>query len=66
LTRTNKFKSEQESFAVVDLMARYQINKNLTANLNVNNLFNEKYHLSTLNSYYGAPANFRVGLKYDW
>lgn len=66
VTRTNKFKSEQENYTVVDLMARYKINENLTANLNVNNLFDEKYHLSTLNSYYGEPTNFRVGLKYDW
>lgn len=56
----------QDSYALVDLMARYKINKNLVVNFNLNNLFNEKYHLSTTNSYYGAPTNFRVGLKYDW
>jgi outer membrane receptor for ferric coprogen and ferric-rhodotorulic acid len=66
VTRTNSFKSEQGSYGIVDLMARYKINENLTANLNVNNLLNEKYHLSTLNSYYGAPANFQVGVKYNW
>ncbi|MFH7807088.1 TonB-dependent siderophore receptor [Acinetobacter sp. BSP-153] len=56
----------QDSYALVDLMARYKINENLLLNFNLNNLFNEKYHLSTTNSYYGAPTNFRVGLKYDW
>ena len=56
----------QDSYALVDLMARYKINENLLVNFNLNNLFNEKYHLSTTNSYYGAPTNFRVGLKYDW
>lgn len=66
VTRTNSFKSEQGSYGIVDLMARYKINENLTANLNINNLLNEKYHLSTLNSYYGAPANFQVGVKYNW
>lgn len=66
VTRTSTFKSEQDSFGIVDLMARYKINTNLTANLNINNLFNEKYHLSTLNSYYGAPTNFQVGVKYNW
>ncbi|OTG78440.1 TonB-dependent siderophore receptor [Acinetobacter sp. ANC 5054] len=64
--RTNSFKSEQGSYGIVDLMARYKINENLTANLNINNLLNEKYHLSTLNSYYGAPTNFQVGVKYNW
>ena len=64
--RTNSFKSEQGSYGIVDLMARYKINENLTANLNINNLFNEKYHLTTLNSYYGAPTNFQVGVKYNW
>lgn len=56
----------QDSYALVDLMARYNVNKNLQLNFNLNNLFNEKYHLATTNSYYGAPTNFRVGLKYDW
>ncbi|UTO21044.1 MULTISPECIES: TonB-dependent siderophore receptor [Acinetobacter] len=56
----------QDSYALVDLMARYKINENLLVNFNLNNLFNEKYHLATTNSYYGAPTNFRVGLKYDW
>ncbi len=66
ITRTDSFKSEQGSYGIVDLMARYKFNENLTANLNVNNLLNEKYHLSTLNSYYGAPTNFQVGIKYSW
>ncbi|MCU4422712.1 TonB-dependent receptor [Acinetobacter sp. WU_MDCI_Abxb74] len=56
----------QESYALVDLMARYKVNNNLMLNFNVNNLFNEKYHLATTNSYYGAPTNFRVGVKYEW
>ncbi|WP_291373894.1 TonB-dependent siderophore receptor [Acinetobacter sp. UBA6720] len=61
-----KTRFTQDSYALVDLMARYKINENLLVNFNLNNLFNEKYHLSTTNSYYGAPTNFRVGLKYDW
>lgn len=61
-----KTRFTQDSYTLVDLMARYKINENLLVNINLNNLFNEKYHLSTTNSYYGAPTNFRVGLKYDW
>ncbi|EPF79690.1 hypothetical protein GCM10025882_19370 [Acinetobacter gyllenbergii] len=62
----NGVRFTQDSYALVDLMARYKINENLLVNFNLNNLFNEKYHLATTNSYYGAPTNFRVGLKYDW
>lgn len=64
VSNTGRF--TQDSYALVDLMARYKINENLLVNFNLNNLFNEKYHLATTNSYYGAPTNFRVGLKYDW
>ena len=56
----------QNSYTLIDLMARYKINDNLLLNFNLNNLFNEKYHLATTNSYYGAPTNFRVGVKYNW
>lgn len=66
ITLPVKTRFTQDSYTLVDLMARYKINKNLLLNLNINNLFNEKYHLATTNSYYGAPTNFRVGLKYDW
>jgi len=59
-------KFTQSEYSVVDLMAHYKINNKLTANLNINNLFDKKYYLTTGNSYYGAPTNFRVGLKYDW
>ena len=61
-----KARLKQDSYTLVDLMARYKINNKLTANLNINNLFDKKYYLTTGNSYYGAPTNFRVGLKYDW
>ena len=66
ITLPVKTRFTQDSYTLVDVMARYKINKNLLLNLNINNLFNEKYHLATTNSYYGAPTNFRVGLKYDW
>lgn len=66
ITLPVKTRFTQNSYTLVDLMARYKINENLLLNLNINNLFNEKYHLATTNSYYGAPTNFRVGLKYEW
>ncbi|AOA59941.1 TonB-dependent siderophore receptor [Acinetobacter larvae] len=61
-----KTRFTQGSYALVDLMARYKVSDSLVLNLNVNNLFNEKYYLTAGNSYYGAPTNFNVALKYNW
>ncbi|WP_203226720.1 TonB-dependent receptor [Alcaligenes aquatilis] len=56
--------------ALVDLIGRYDFSKQLTATLNVNNLFNRKY-LSTLDQtfytgYYGAPRNAMLNLRYSF
>ncbi|MNO33968.1 Ferric-pseudobactin receptor precursor [compost metagenome] len=56
----------QDDYAVVDLMARYPITKNLSATLNVNNLLDEEYYTSTSSSYYGTPRNATVGLRMDF
>ena len=56
----------QKQYSIVDVMARYKMSENLSTTVNINNLFDKKYYLTTNNSYYGAPLNFRVGLKYDW
>lgn len=61
---------EQKSYAVVNLMGRYDISKQLTATLNINNLFNKKY-LSALDQtfytgYYGAPRNAMLNLRYSF
>ncbi|MBM7062850.1 TonB-dependent siderophore receptor [Pseudomonas sp. UL073] len=56
----------QDSYAVVDAMARYPLTKQLTATLNLNNLTDEEYYTSTSSSYFGAPRNATLGLKYDF
>ena len=63
-------KARQEQFAVFDLMARYQVTKDLSATLNVNNLFDKKY-LSALDTtfysgYYGDPRNVMVSARYQF
>ncbi|MEX0615672.1 MAG: TonB-dependent receptor, partial [Methylophaga sp.] len=62
-------KLKQESFALANLMARYQISPTLQAQLNVNNLFDEKYY-SQIGFYsqyaYGAPRNVTASLRYDF
>ncbi len=56
--------------ALVDLIGRYDFSKQLTATLNINNLFNRKY-LSTLDQtfytgYYDAPRNAMLNLRYSF
>ncbi|WP_417763427.1 TonB-dependent siderophore receptor [Shewanella sp.] len=62
---------EQGSYSVVNLMARYDINDSMDVQVNVENLFDEKYYAymsaSTLPYsvyHYGTPRNFTVSFKY--
>lgn len=58
---------EQKAFSLVNLMARYDFNKQLSAQLNINNLLDEK-HFGMFAAYgaitYGAPRNAALTLKY--
>lgn len=51
--------SRQGSYALLGLMARYDLDKNWYVSANLNNLTNEKYltSLYTSQGYYGAPFN---------
>jgi outer membrane receptor for ferric coprogen and ferric-rhodotorulic acid len=59
----------QDSFALVNLMARYEISKNLSAQLNVNNAFDKK-HFGMFAAYgaitYAAPRTTSLTLKYKF
>jgi len=58
---------EQDSFALASLMARYDISKQLSAQVNVNNLFDKK-HFGMFAAYgaitYAAPRSVSASLKY--
>ncbi|MDF3203238.1 TonB-dependent siderophore receptor [Pseudomonas sp. 1912-s] len=59
----------QEAYWLVDLMTRYQITKNVSATLNVNNLFDKSYYtnIGFYNSAaYGEPRNFMVTTRWDF
>lgn len=62
--------TEQDSYAVVDLMASYDFARNWNATLNVNNVTDEKYIESlkkfgtSAQGFYGAPAN--ASLTVSW
>ncbi|WP_082056749.1 TonB-dependent siderophore receptor [Pseudomonas sp. 10-1B] len=57
----------QGSYAVTNLMARYDITQNLSASLNLNNVFDRKY-FSYVDSWgvYGAPRNFMTSVQYKF
>ncbi len=52
---------EQSDYAIVDLMARYQVTKNVSVAVNLDNLTNVKYWTSLQwdQAYYGAPRTVR-------
>ncbi|WP_419204430.1 TonB-dependent siderophore receptor [Bordetella trematum] len=63
---TGKQRVEQGSYALVDLMARYDINRHLSATLNVNNLLDRKYYDQIgffSQGWWGAPRNVMLSLR---
>ncbi|RQO59537.1 TonB-dependent siderophore receptor [Pseudomonas sp. KBW05] len=59
----------QEAYWLVDLMSKYQIGKNLSATLNVNNIFDKSYYtnIGFYNSAaYGEPRNVMVTTRWDF
>lgn len=60
---------EQGSYAIANLMARYQISPEISAQLNVNNLFDEEYY-GIFEAYgqttWGAPRNATLMLRYKF
>ncbi len=63
----------QDAFWVLDLMARYQINRQLSVSANINNLLDKHYFAGVTNFnaqglYYtwGAPRSVNVSMRYDF
>lgn len=57
----------QGSLAIVDLMAHYEITRNLSATLNVNNVFNKSYYTDiNVSGWYGEPRSAFVNLRYKF
>ena len=60
---------EQHSYALVNLMTRYEYNDHLTFNLNADNVFDKKYlsGLGNFNTtYYGAPRSLMLTTRYTF
>lgn len=62
-------KIEQGSYALVNLMAKYKINKDFSAQLNINNVFDEGYY-GVFPAYgqitQGTPRNATLTLRYQF
>lgn len=54
----------QEGYALVDLTAHLTLARQLTASVNLYNLFDKTYQTTSSSSYYGEPRSLRVGLNY--
>jgi len=68
--RAGRFeKFTQAPYWLVDVMARYQLTENLSATLNVNNVFDKKYYTNIGfydSAYYGDPRNVMVTTRWDF
>lgn len=59
----------QDAYWLVDLMARYQITENLSATLNVNNVFDKNYYTNIGfydSAYPGDPLNMMVTTRWNF
>jgi outer membrane receptor for ferric coprogen and ferric-rhodotorulic acid len=62
-------KFTQDPYWLVDLMTRYQISENLSATVNLNNLFDKVYYTNIgfyTSAYYGDPRNVMVTTRWDF
>ncbi|MFV7791162.1 TonB-dependent siderophore receptor [Aliarcobacter lanthieri] len=58
--------AEQDDYYVVDLMANYEFNKNLSLLVNINNALNKEYKTSFETYSYGEERNWMATLKYKF
>ena len=62
----NGERATQAAFGVTDVMVRYQITDNISANININNVFDKKYYSAVPHynaAYYGEPRNARFTVR---
>ena len=62
-------KFSQDPYWLVDVMARYQLTEQLSASINVNNLFDKSYYTNIgfyNSSYYGDPRNVMVSTRWNF
>lgn len=65
---TSGYRTQQDDYVLVDLMTRYDITPQTQVQLNVNNVFDEKYYQTVCADcyMYGAPANFTLSVQHNF
>ncbi|MGY4532560.1 outer membrane receptor for ferric coprogen and ferric-rhodotorulic acid [Pseudomonas sp. TE3786] len=60
--------AKQESYALVDLLARYKFDEHFTGTLNVDNIFDKEYYASTsvYSDLYGEPRSVTATLRWEY
>ncbi len=72
VTNAGGFRLNQKAYTVVDLMARYQVDRHWSVALNVNNAFDKQYFSDIWSSSnvllytWGAPRSTTVSARYDF
>ncbi|HEX8610616.1 MAG TPA: TonB-dependent siderophore receptor [Telluria sp.] len=64
-----KVRTSQAAYTLVNLMGRYQITRQLSAAVNVNNLFDKTYYRKVgfyNGGYYGEPRSVSANLRYQY
>ncbi|RBQ26512.1 TonB-dependent siderophore receptor [Arcobacter sp. CECT 9188] len=58
----------QDGYILANVMASYDVTKNLKLQLNINNLFDKKYYEGIDDNYlsYGEPRSFAVNMRYSF
>ncbi|MCQ9427310.1 TonB-dependent receptor [Pseudomonas sp. LJDD11] len=60
----------QESYALLNLMAKYKFSENITGTLNINNVFNKEYIVGygggSAYGFFGDPRSFITSMKYQF
>ncbi|WP_420177895.1 TonB-dependent siderophore receptor [Kerstersia gyiorum] len=65
-TQVEQQMMKQDGYHIVDLMARYRLNKNFSMQLNVNNVFDKVYYQHERSYISGAPRNFLLTANYRY
>lgn len=61
------FRIKRASYEIAELFTEYKLSRNLTATLNIKNLFNKNYYVSidepTFGTFFGPPRSFSMTLR---
>lgn len=65
---TRPVTAKQESYALVDVLARYKFDEHFTGTLNVDNVFDKEYYASTsvYSDLYGEPRSVTATLRWEY